>query len=738
MARIPVRLAAAGLVLATTVAGLTTTGGAVQAAPPGPPGTVVRSHPSTDGTSPVRGILPPRPGTTLTLLTGDRVVVDGQRLVAIRPAAGRERTVFRRYQADGTTYVVPADVAPLVATGRLDRALFDVTRLAGIARVGDRGATLPLVVDYADDGSGAPLRSALATAGATAVRDLPGARSLAVRVDPAARTRLWSRLRGGSPTTLAAGVTGIRLADTTGPTVAAAAPGGRRTGTSTGKGPAPGVRGGASTQADTGLVELTVRVLDRTGAPAANYYVSLVDVAQQAEYTGYDPTGVVTVRVPTGSYHLEAGVSGDGPVAPFDLFVEPLLTLDDNLTLTLDARDARPLEYTLDRPGSSGTIEITPTRTTDWGSTGATVFGPLEQIRVRPSVTEAPGRFSFLVSAHLGKPDGNGDFYGSPYQYHLRWSEDGRIPTVLDRRFRDSELARTEAYVGVQTPGRWNRKIYSAVVQPPATIVELTSPDAAYFEDVYQMADDNYLDWQIADLPRAAGPAGSVRTERWNVGPFGPAFAGSPDLPFVWCGRVGDQMDFEIPHFSDQNPDHFGFSTGVEQMRMFRNGQPLISQDAAFGIFTVPPGSATYRLETRATRTNSPFSTEVRGAWTFRSEHVPGGPADRAALPLSALRFAPRLNLQNEARAGWMFVLPIYLQPQFGAQVGDLRSIRVEVSYDDGRSWKRVTATTYGNRIVARYNHPNLAGYVSLRATATDTLGNQTELTIIHAYRLKK
>ncbi|RFU39459.1 peptidase S8/S53 subtilisin kexin sedolisin, partial [Actinomadura logoneensis] len=69
----------------------------------------------------------------LTLVTGDRVHVvtgaDGRRLVRTEAGAGRKDIAFLRTARAGELSVVPADAAPLVMAGRVDPALFNVTRL---------------------------------------------------------------------------------------------------------------------------------------------------------------------------------------------------------------------------------------------------------------------------------------------------------------------------------------------------------------------------------------------------------------------------------------------------------------------------------------------------------------------------------------------------------------------------------------------------------------------------------
>jgi subtilisin family serine protease len=79
----------------------------------------------------------------ITLVTGDRVLVRGKALAPV-PARGRERTAFHTYEVSGHRYIIPADAAEAVASGRLDRRLFDITALQefGYAATPD----IPLIV----------------------------------------------------------------------------------------------------------------------------------------------------------------------------------------------------------------------------------------------------------------------------------------------------------------------------------------------------------------------------------------------------------------------------------------------------------------------------------------------------------------------------------------------------------------------------------------------------------------
>jgi subtilisin family serine protease len=133
----------------------------------------------------------PPAGTSVTLLTGDRVLVDqepgGRAQVTIEPReAGDHRDGFQVHEEDGRTSVIPNDVADLVP-GVLDPALFDVTGLVEMGYDDASRDDLPLIVrDGATDTT------------FSAQRDDPELTSLAahaIAVDPSEGAALIDDLR---------------------------------------------------------------------------------------------------------------------------------------------------------------------------------------------------------------------------------------------------------------------------------------------------------------------------------------------------------------------------------------------------------------------------------------------------------------------------------------------------------------------------------------------------------------
>jgi hypothetical protein len=73
---------------------------------------------------------------------------------------------------------------------------------------------------------------------------------------------------------------------------------------------------------------------------------------------------------------------------------------------------------------------------------------------------------------------------------------------------------------------------------------------------------------------------------------------------------------------------------------------------------------------------------------------------------------------------------------QAGSGSAVVTKLVVQVSYDDGRTWKPATVARDGAAWTVSVTHP-AKGYVSLRAQAADAAGNTVEQTVIRAYRLR-
>ncbi|HEU5110252.1 MAG TPA: S8 family serine peptidase, partial [Micromonosporaceae bacterium] len=104
------------------------------------------------------GAEPANPGPAVvtrhqvTLITGDVVELhrmsDGNATATVRPGPGRGNVSFATRRVGGALQVLPTDAMPLVANGKLDGELFNVSALVDNGYDDGHSAGIPLIVQY--------------------------------------------------------------------------------------------------------------------------------------------------------------------------------------------------------------------------------------------------------------------------------------------------------------------------------------------------------------------------------------------------------------------------------------------------------------------------------------------------------------------------------------------------------------------------------------------------------------
>lgn len=132
---------------------------------------------------------------TVTLVTGDRVLVDSRgRVAGIQRAKGREDIPFFTQVHDGRTYVVPRDARMLIADGTLDQRLFDITELAKPESREAHRAGLKVIVGYRGAAADSARNEVRSSEGTTVRRSLTALEADAVTSVTAGTAALWGAL----------------------------------------------------------------------------------------------------------------------------------------------------------------------------------------------------------------------------------------------------------------------------------------------------------------------------------------------------------------------------------------------------------------------------------------------------------------------------------------------------------------------------------------------------------------
>jgi subtilisin family serine protease len=257
--------------------------------------------------------------------------------------------------------------------------------------------------------------------------------------------------------------------------------------------------------------------------------------------------------------------------------------------------------------------------------------------------------------------------------------------------------------------------------------------------------------WTLSSFPYGNGSTGLADTRQlvagsnppiaWEKAVVGPTFRGTTrtraDGHRPWAWRKDGAIDVILPMYGDSagRPRVPTTMDAIDSgsISLYRDGvlvQTVPVPDAA--RIDVPDAGGSYRLSAHTSRDVHwwPLATTVSAQWTFHSAVADDG----KPLPLLTARFDPAVDLRNRAPGGGTFSFASYVERQ-GADRVQITAYKVDVSYDDGRSWQPATVTRAGNHWTVRVRHP-AEGYASLRATATDAAGNSVRQTVLRAYQI--
>ncbi|GAB2973603.1 S8 family serine peptidase [Saccharothrix stipae] len=494
--------------------------------------------------------------------------------------------------------------------------------------------------------------------------------------------------------------------------------------------------------------DVTFEFVDAAGRPAVDYFALAIGLDNGRAVFLSGDVGKATARLPVGEYIVVTEVLTDGTKSA--VLPMPSLRVDrDNAPVVADARKAKPISITFPDPKAERPIGDLLLGRSHNGALvagiGGLYAGGFGNVSIGHLGPELPAEdFSMMVNAHAaGTPVGT-----TPVTYRLAWAAHGKVPTGFVRAPAKRELAEVRSefapgpdgkrYVFAGYPmlafpsggGLGGFALDTAVTAPGRSLDYSTAaPDVRWAWSLGQFQGDA-IEAQL-DTPMRAHEPGRTYRERFNRPVFGP---GLPASEYPYLSRTGDLVDFFVPLFGDRD-GNFGRSiTSSARTTLLRNGT-VVGEEASpgGGRFAVPPGAADFRVETEAVRAPgvSEFSTALSGAWTFRSDTVPG---DRVApLPLTVVRFAPALDANGAAPAGRLLRVPLVVEQQEGAANGRVDRIRVEVSFDDGKTWS--TTPLVGRTAFVR--NPGAAGHASLRVKGSDRNGNTFEQTVIRAYKIR-
>ncbi|HEX6357438.1 hypothetical protein [Actinophytocola sp.] len=309
-----------------------------------------------------------------------------------------------------------------------------------------------------------------------------------------------------------------------------------------------------------------------------------------------------------------------------------------------------------------------------------------------------------------------------------------QTPGWHDRR---RDLARVRSEHATSTPGSTGIRERTVAIALPGTLDELYTPDVPWAFRSFSEVIGGEIRTYFLQLDPVVFPRGRTTTVRWNNAVFGPAMASSRLGAASF--RRGDLLWFQQALVSDQGQGRWGMVPLPGKTQLLRDGEVIGESDTAGeGVFEVGPERAVYTMRTTADRSDySRLSTKFDIEWTFASQRSED-PTSSPELGMLGVRYAPKLDDHNATLRGKRFTIPFSGERNGSDDPAQVSNPTVEVSYDDGRTWKPTTVKRHRGQWTATVDHPADAEFVSLRSSVSDTDGNSQRQTIIRAYALKK
>jgi subtilisin family serine protease len=475
-----------------------------------------------------------------------------------------------------------------------------------------------------------------------------------------------------------------------------------------------------------------------------------------------------TLSLPPGTYMeyvqvIDVDAQGDQSIS---LLAYPQITINGPQTVNVDARTAGLLHTSVPDPLA---VSFRTEVGAQFAPNGA--LGPSVATNVAAGTSIYTGQlgppntfvFGFMskVVATMYDPGPAGDVTNSPHLYQVANFINQQMPTGFTQNETASNLATVNATLDGQQAGDTGFTLGVAQPnQPPnfGTSVVITVPVTLPTHQVQSFNTDNGVRWystfqeqdtagnDVNDLVSSltAFTGGSTSSHVWNAPVIGPAFTSTVG-PLNWVIRSGDLICPDVPLTGDSFGDagHPGIATSASgSLTLKLNGAVVGSQtypNQFSFCYPVPAAwSSGYELDANVQRSSGiQLSTNISAVWTFSSASV--DPNSVLPLQIWAASFAPSLDSANAAPAGGSFQIPLTALPQPGSAAAGLQTLTVDYSTDDGTTWQPATVATVNaqaGKYTATVVHPNITGFVSLRAHITDFAGNTATETVIRAYKI--
>ncbi|WP_158647692.1 S8 family serine peptidase [Actinoplanes sp. ATCC 53533] len=453
--------------------------------------------------------------------------------------------------------------------------------------------------------------------------------------------------------------------------------------------------------------------------------------------------GLATRRVPAGDYmFIGMVVEPDGTSSSYAIDAQPV-TVKAPTDIRIDARAAKPVTLDFDAPADAEESDHALSATFGDVTLGAMSATGLYGMPRPPAAGLDWGYFATLVKR------GSSTQKPTPYTFNLALRSKGMLPPTQRFATRRADLAKVQFKINHAGQGEARNLFHSAAL-PNATGyggVSIPAGDLYSRIDYMSTVPGSTFQSQLESLAAADNSSvltltglstayrkDTTSTVQLNEPVFGPSW--KTGGIYTSASRQGDMLNVDLPLLSTSAQSGFASKFIVTpSWELSQGGKVIATSDDPWFYRPVPAGRATYTLRgsVKNDKPWTPLSPEVAATWTFTSEHQ----AEDKDVPLAlqAVRFSPRVDRDNKAKAG-PTTIPLVVQRSPDTGAPSVASITAQVSFDGGKTWSAAPLEGAGATRTMRVTNP-AGGTVSLRVTVADAAGSTVEQTIKAAYTVR-
>ncbi|MGZ2359342.1 S8 family serine peptidase [Streptomyces sp. 372A] len=489
--------------------------------------------------------------------------------------------------------------------------------------------------------------------------------------------------------------------------------------------------------------EVTLHAEQRDGTPATGSAL-MVNRWTGDRYPVRITSGTGTVTVPEAQYWVGMTITSDAgaersttmavtsvtPLADSDVDLDARTAVPVGADVHDDAARATAVQAALAVPAGTGSYTLSVVTTGERAG---------ESLFATPFADEDATYRTFAVFAS----EGASSQAPSPFFYHVARTWGAGVPAKPSFSVRRGDLTEVREHFDAQgAPAAGT----SAATPDHDVLLPLFIDQSVRFPSVVR---DFRTPGEWLDRATIAGSHSlTTSTETFDGRSvrrldFAAAVVG-PGLPAAPAYRVNDSVVWAgTPWFVDGDGTRGGSDwSATGTLTLARDGQQVSTWNAMgrAKTVTVPSGPGRYTLKADVTRDRAyaALSTRVQSEWAFDSDTADGA---GTILPLMGVRFTP-YGLDDSGRALSLVptLVDMRVQRAPGAAEATVGPVKLEVSWDDGGTWRtaKVTEGRKGKPSHALLTAPPRASYATLRATVTASDGSTVRQTVTRAFGVNK